>query len=285
VVAVATTLADLDLNYTDFTINTGVTLTIPSGAVIRCTGTFTNNGTIVVQTSARGGSQTGANPMVESSYAPAHPGISISPAGCGEYGSNAATRTGGIAGVAISAFAARFILLPGANAGGGGGGAMGSTGASGGGSLVVVAKTSVFNYGTITANGAAGAVRCGGGGGGMVILASAGTTANVGSISANGGAGGNSDASGGAGGGGGGGIVHLIGPNIVEGTVNVLGGAAGTAAGSVTADPRQGGGGGGACGGNGGSGGNVSAAGTPGAASAGVAGLFLQTGIDPSWSF
>ena len=35
-----------NLMFTDFTINSGMTLDIPSGIVIRCKGTFTNNGTI-----------------------------------------------------------------------------------------------------------------------------------------------------------------------------------------------------------------------------------------------
>lgn len=283
--AVSATLTDVNLQYTNFTIEVGVTLTIPSGAVIRCTGTFTNNGAIVVQTSARGGTETATIPSVDTSYTPPHPGVAISSAASGEYGSNAATRVGGLGGVAINAFAARFILQPGPNAGGGGGGAIGGLGGAGGGSLVIIARTAVNNYGTITANGAAGPIRCGGGGGGIVILASPGAVVNTGTINANGGNGGNSDASAGTGGGGGGGIVHLVGPTVVPGTVNVLGGGGGASAGAVTSDPRQGGGGGGACGGNGGTGGSVTAAGTTATGGAGSTGQFLQTPVDPAGLF
>src|SRR5262245_28730335 len=35
-----------NIQFTNFTIDAGVTLIIPSGTVIRCTGTFTNNGTL-----------------------------------------------------------------------------------------------------------------------------------------------------------------------------------------------------------------------------------------------
>ncbi len=285
VVSVSTTLTDTDLRYTDFTINTGITLTVPSGAVIRCTGNFTNNGTIVVQTSARGGTQNGTAPVVGLSDSPAHPGVTLSAAAAGEYGSNATTRVGGAGGVAPSAFAARYIYLPGANAGGGGGGARAALGGYGGGSLVVLAQLGVVNFGTITANGAAGAGNCGGGGGGIVVLASSGLVANSGTINALGGNGGASSAAAGAGGGGGGGIVHLIGPNVVPGTINLQGGAAGSTAVSITADPRQGGGGGGACGGNGGAGGSVTAAGAASAATAGSTGQFLTTYIDPIWLY
>src|SRR6185436_15592993 len=40
--------------FTDVTINAGTTLTVQSGTVIRCTGTFTNNGMIVVSVAAAG---------------------------------------------------------------------------------------------------------------------------------------------------------------------------------------------------------------------------------------
>src|SRR5262245_37476721 len=43
-----------DPQFTDFTVNAGVTLTVPSGTVIRGTGTFTNNGKIVVARFAAG---------------------------------------------------------------------------------------------------------------------------------------------------------------------------------------------------------------------------------------
>src|SRR5204863_7637363 len=48
-------LIDDNNQYASFTVPSGVTVTIPSGTVIRCTGTFTNNGTIVVDPGAKGG--------------------------------------------------------------------------------------------------------------------------------------------------------------------------------------------------------------------------------------
>jgi hypothetical protein len=49
------TLEDVNLQYTNFRVASGVVLTVPSGTVIRCTGTFTNDGTILVDTFSRGG--------------------------------------------------------------------------------------------------------------------------------------------------------------------------------------------------------------------------------------
>ena len=46
---------DTNLQCVDFTIEAGVTLTVQSGTVIRCTGTFINLGRIVVQTGTEGG--------------------------------------------------------------------------------------------------------------------------------------------------------------------------------------------------------------------------------------
>src|SRR2546425_2515539 len=48
-------VGDVNFQYTDFTVNPGVTLTIQSGLVLRCTGSFVNNGTIVIKTGASGG--------------------------------------------------------------------------------------------------------------------------------------------------------------------------------------------------------------------------------------
>ena len=54
-IASNTTFTNVNAQYTSFTVNSGVTLIVPTGAIIRCTGTFTNNGTIVVDVGGIGG--------------------------------------------------------------------------------------------------------------------------------------------------------------------------------------------------------------------------------------
>jgi hypothetical protein len=54
-VAANETLSDPVAMYTDVVINSGVTFTVPSGTVIRCTGSFVNNGTLLIQSGAPGG--------------------------------------------------------------------------------------------------------------------------------------------------------------------------------------------------------------------------------------
>jgi hypothetical protein len=49
---------DVNRQYSQLTIESGATLTVPSGTVIRVSGSFTNNGTIVVGTGARGAAST-----------------------------------------------------------------------------------------------------------------------------------------------------------------------------------------------------------------------------------
>src|SRR5262249_49816779 len=45
----------LNFQFRNFTVDAGVTLTVPSGTVLRCTGTFSNNGVITVLPGAAGG--------------------------------------------------------------------------------------------------------------------------------------------------------------------------------------------------------------------------------------
>lgn len=286
------TLADPNVQYTSLTINTGITLTVPSGTVIRCTDTFTNNGTILVDFGAGGSRQTASTGMVDGSYAPAEAGVSIAPPSPGELGLTTEVRSGGFGGIGLSDAQARTILMPGVKAGGGSAGVFTPSevgnGMLGGGGFTVLALAAVINDGTIDATGAAGDPGVGGSAGGVVVLASATRIAQRGTITVVGGAGGASTNFAGPGGGGGGGIVHLLAPLITStGTISVGGGAAGTtgAANSVTLNPRQGGGGGGACAGDGGFGGNVDQLGTPEDASAGGAGISLQTVADPTAFF
>jgi hypothetical protein len=308
----------LNLQYTDFTVDSGKTLTVPSGTVIRCTGTFTNNGTIVVNAGTYGANARGlfTNNDYEEARAPAHPGISGRGAGDGSWTnlpSGSGDVLGGAGGLGLDSVQAAFLLKPG-SFGGGAGAAGGPSvltlsafppvvldvnwGSSGGGSFVVVAKNGIVNKGAISANGSTGFGGGGGGGGGVVILASqTSVSAAVGSaIEAKGGAGQNAvgfhiaDLSVGdvgavgAGGGGGGGIVHLIAPTVSSnGTITVTGGAKGSTSG-VTAGSamRFGGGGGGACGGTGGQGGSISAAGAALEASAGNDGVYFVNQVDPT---
>jgi len=287
-----------DYQLTNLSVAAGVTLTVPSGLVIRVTGAVTNDGTIAVKTSAPGGFinlNTATAGAVQRS-----PGIGIagSAAAFGERfpGSGTAVIDGGAGGTSAPG-APAGILKPGQGGGGGGApslcaasGTGQSTGAPGGGTLVILAGGAISNTGTITADGQTAATSgAGGGGGGAIVLASKTSAANTGTLSAHGGAGGASGTSCGVGGGGGGGIVQLIAPAASNsGTINFSGGGAGVAgaSGSVSGTAvRQGGGGGGGSVGQGGNGGGISTAdplpamlGTPGAA-------LVRTSVDPTALF
>lgn len=281
-----------DLQFTDFTVNAGITLTVPSGTLIRCTGTFTNNGTIKVLPGARGGNNRGGDTGLLVSYnGPPEAGVALAAAVNGDVGSNAGLRLSGDGGVGIGSLQARLLVSPGAKAGGGGGTVLNTVGAAGGGSFKIVCRGAISNTigATIEANGdfTSGISGQGGAGGGIIIFASATSVTNNGTMTANGSAGGDSSTSAGPGGGGGGGIVHLISPTISQGggsTVAVNGGGAGSIVGMVNQFYRSGGGGGGACRGNGGNGGFVPAGATiaPMAAVAGLPGELLLTQLDPT---
>jgi hypothetical protein len=273
-----------NLQFTDVTIDAGVTLNVPSGAVIRCTGTFTNNGRIEVATSEISGPQGNG------------PGVAHLPAGNGNSGGALEDVPGGPGGVGLSSGEAVFLLLVTPAAGGAGGGqfsGMLHNGGAGGGGFVVLAAGAIENgaAGVIQADGQdAPSSGAGGGAGGIVILASPTSVVNAGSISAHGGTG--ADAVSleiiAGGGGGGGGIVHLISPSITvsAGTIDVAGAAGGA---SAMGEPltRFSAGGGGACGGNGGAGGSVipDPDNTLEAGENGTDGYDLQTVEDPTALF
>ncbi|MFQ5495577.1 MAG: hypothetical protein ACE5EX_09370 [Phycisphaerae bacterium] len=280
--------------YTDFTIASGVTLTIQSGTVIRCTGSFINNGSIVVRTGTEGGDRSGLSCSQGSdnslgiTRAP-EAGISTRQAGAGEVDTSGGSVLAGLGGDGISDVEGGNTLRIGVNAGGGGAAGISSGGGGGGGGLTVLAQTAVMNNGGITANGADGGDGAGGGGGGVVILASQTSVSNAtgATITADGGGGGGSTSSIGPGGGGGGGMVHLLAPSITDnGTVTVQGGSAGANGlpNSVTCTVRAGGGGGGATAGGGGDGGGI-VSGTPSSALGGSGGFSLQTLVDPTGLF
>ncbi len=296
-------LTDSNLQYTDIIIDSGQTWTVPSGAVIRCTGSFTNNGTITVNQYASGGlirwpDSTDQWPVL----AQPHPGLSQRGAFNGAGGDNSVTRGGGIGGSPIPEDEARHVLMPGPLGGGGGaapGWAVGQKiGSSGGGTLVVLCQGQVTNNGLIEANGQGGFG--GGGAGGIIIIASKTGVNNTtsASITANGGTGGSfSDASNsGAGGGGGGGIIHLIGTASADGGTGVVNGGTlsaqkgvgGTGGTETHTTPRGGGGGGGACGGSGGWGADIDSTALGNAADAGSDGSDGYTftdEIDPTALF
>ena len=281
---------DSMLQYTDFTVSSGTVLFVPSGTVIRCTGTFTNNGTVAVFSGARGGFTTAPQSgATEAATSPAAIGLAALAAQDGEYGDSSATRTGGSGGLAQLKLTLYELLNPGPVGGAGGGGGIGHNGGSGGGSLVILAATGITNGGIIAATGADGGSGCGGGGGGFVVLASKTqvTNAAAGTIDASGGDGGVSVIWAGTGGGGGGGVIHLIAPSVSnQGSTNIAAGTAGMNVVNVTQTWRSGGAGGGACGGNGGTGATINAAGNQTtAATAGTVGwLFLST-TDPTALF
>jgi len=287
-----TTFTATNTQYSSVTINSSRTLTVASGTIIRSTGTVTNNGTIRVLTFARGGfTDSVTATTIVPSYTPPSPGISSNPASQGEFGTDAADIRGGTLGSILSLNGIKHLLHPGLLGGGGGAGALGSIGGNGGGSLVIIAAGAITNNGLIEAIGTDGGDGSGGGGGGVVILASNTLVTNsvTGTIDVSGGDGGQSSVSSGAGGGGGGGIVDLLSPSapIDDGTLNLVGGLAGSNTNPVTDTRRSGGASGGSSYGAGGAGSQVSSAGagSPNTSSGntdGGIGAVLEPVLDPT---
>lgn len=281
--------ADVNRQYVDFTIESGVTLTIASGTTIRCTGRFTNNGAIVVQRGDRG-----AEGFI-TTHQFAGQGVAHAPAACAWKGDNSELRVGGFGGDGLSENEARncLNLTP---SGGGGGGlhdlGIAAHGGAGGGTLTILAQGPLLigANATIDASGEDGyGAGAGGGAGGIVVLASAGFIENLGSVEATGGRGANAWNTGvgsaAGGGGGGGGIIHLLAPVIYPGSISVDAGAGGNDWHEPAMTIRAGGGGGGACGGDGGMGGTVSGSASPPAGDPGTAGYVLQSQFDPASLF
>jgi hypothetical protein len=271
-------------NFTTCDITSLVTLTVPSGTIIRCTGGFSLDAFMRVNPSARGHVH---NRGAEAGLAPGG-------AGDGAVGNFTSINTieGGVGGQALTEVAARMIRYPGANAGGGGGMAIFRGGGAqpntpGGGSLVILAKGPIkLDSGNILAETVtAGTGTTGGGAGGFVILASQTLITGTGGISVKGTVGATGQHCVGGGGGGGGGIVHLYAPVITHsGTISVTGGVAGINGMDNCVD-AQAGGGGGALGGNGGNGATIQSGGTHTPPGAGASGLSLRTLADPTFAF
>lgn len=273
----------LDAQFTDLTINAGATVFVQSGTVIRCTGTFTNSGTINVAPAAKGGNAASAG----FAGAGVHPGLSIRPAGNGFEVVSPNQSFGGIKGLGFGQFGARALIVPGVFGGGAGGGAA-NIGGSGGGTLVVRAAGAISNTGSILAKGDNGSGQGdGGGGGGVVVLASKTSLVQSGTVDCSGGAGANGDTVNAAGGGGGGGVVMMVAPSVTDsGTFGISGGAGGSSV-QITATTRRSGGGGGGSAGDGGTGGMVNT-GLPATATngdPGMVGRMVKKEIDPTSLF
>lgn len=291
--------APINLQFTDLTINAGVTLTLPSGMTIRCTGAFTNNGNIVVRNGADGGfagqDGPGDDDLANGPIA-AVPGVGTIAAQAGDTGDSSAARFGGRGGFGISEFEARQVIVVTTAAGGGGaaagtdmsGGTTDNKGSSGGGGVRILAMGPITNAASATMTADGGQGEGGGGAGGVIIMASMTSVTNGGTMSADGGNGEDGDSNEGPSGGGGGGIIHFLAPTITNsGAATVAGGAAGAVGPGVSASTRFGGGGGGASGGSGGKGGIVpaGATATPLAATNGASGFVLESQLDPTSLF
>lgn len=285
-----------NLQFTDFTVNAN--LKVPSGTVIRATGTVTINAALSVDFGASSGAgpkHTIGTGLVLAGMTPAQQGVALSPASSGEYGDNANTRAGGPGGLGLQELQARQLLHPGPLAGGAGANALATkvTGSRGGGSITILARgpivvtaTGIINadarpFGVLIAGSGGG----GGGAGGVIILASKTSVTNSGSLSAQGADGCPSGTNDGPGGGGSGGIAHLLSPTApVTGAVTLTGGQPGTVGGAFTGTERAGGGGGGACASGGGTGGSAGVS-NPVAGTAGGPGKILASQVDPTSLF
>ena len=294
-VSTSMTLSTPLAQYTDITINSGVTLSVESGTTLRCNGTFTNNGIIFVYTGAEGAvsesSQAPPSALSLRAFRPAAIGIAASPPQEGEYGSNANNLYGGTGGRAAAVYSLQALVNPGSLGGSGGGSSKGNgqgPGGSGGGAIRILCRNAIVNTGSsiISAAGGTSGNGGGGGGGGVIILASPGTITNSGTLNVQGGDGGNSSIEVGSGGGGGGGVIHLISPVVNSaGTIVITGGSPGLDTTPVTNTLRSGGGGGGASGGNGGIGSDVSSTNTVTGGVAGSDGRNFTTLADPTGLF
>jgi len=236
------------LQFSSITINSGGSLTVPSGLVLRVTGGVTVSGSIVVAPTSR--------VLVGQSY---QGGGSCAPLAAGA--TEGQSKYIGVA--ALSPMAARALLKTSDI-----GYALVGTGAGGGITILAAGPIAINASGSISATGPSGAVNSYGtlysaSAGGVIVLASRTSIDNLGVLTANGGNGVNGEGPSypsSAGGGGGGGVVHLLGPSIAVGMINVAGGSGGVngqAAGAFGGNPLPGGG----CGGSGGA---SDATGSPG---------------------
>ncbi len=265
--------------FRNFTVPSGITLEIPSGTVIRCTGDVTIAGTLRVRSFCKGGFVSMSGPVAGGSC------IQVRLPGSGATAASATSDLDGEGGAALSFYSVKNILHPGPFGGGGGASSTNIPSENdGGGTVTIIAKGVITNSGLIAADGVGGSTTNsllgqGGGGGGIIILASKEEIVNTGTISVRGGDGNASrDFSGRSifpGGGGGGGIIRLISPSVTSsGALDVRQGNGGTVFFPLAQTTWVGGGGGGASGGDGGRGGLQ-----------GSPGIALQVIADPTSLF
>lgn len=277
-------------NFANITINPGQTLTVPAGTIIRCSGSFTNSGTLTVSTGAQNSGTsffTGNTGASAGAMSVAGAGDTPRAAIPGAMDNNAIAAPksllGGAGGVAIPQAVAR-TAFGGFRMGGGAGAGPFSSGGGGGGLVKIYCEGPILNAGTINAlGGSATNSSLGGGGGGIVVLASRTSVSNAGgTINVSGGNGGDSTSWGGVGGGGGGGIIVMVSPAApVTGTQTISGGNPGAAGAALSDQTRSAGSGGGASGGSGGSSGGTTGS-TPLSGTGGGAGYVITMTLDPA---
>ena len=250
--------SNFNFQFSSITVAANVTLTVPSGTKLFCSGNVSISGTITV---------TGTEKIVGTVTSGAISGVARTFAGSGDNFSYGLLTTSVMSLINIPVFG-------GAGGANGGVGAL-SYGGEGGGSFAIYAKgtVSIAAAGVIAANGGVAVTNAGtatstngsgGGAGGIVVILSKTGITNSGNIRANGGAGSNATLGTGprpGGGGGGGGVALLIAASVTQGTVQVNGGAAGSNLANTGNGSSRGGAGGG-CAGNGGAGGIVSVSST-----------------------
>lgn len=276
-------------SFQDITITDG-TLLVPSGTLLRCTGTFTlgAGGTLAVAPTATplAPPQAPDDTLVAG---PTVPGIGTAPT-VPHADASGTVRSGGTGGRGLGAAAGANLRDPGPSGGASGlpvrlGGGDVASGAAGGGSLVIRCAGAVEIAGLMMAPGEASASNGGGGGGVILIGSGAGITVTAtGAIAANGGAGGDGTVLAGPGGGGGGGLVHLVAPAVTVtpgGSVAADGGMGGDVA-IVGGSPSRGGGGGGGSCGAGGNGATVPGSGLTGLGGSGEPGCAFTTQVNPA---
>jgi len=161
-----------NLNFTDLTIDAGSTLSIPAGTVIRCTGTFANNGTITVFDAGNHGVLDIRSYSFSSFTAPGRGDASRAAGMPDAHTALGVTLFGGKGGRGIPKTVAASSFN---NFTRGGGGGVGSVGfgvgyGDGGGLVKIYCQGAVINNGVIEANGSSGVSvsTFGGGGGGGV---------------------------------------------------------------------------------------------------------------------
>lgn len=248
--------ASVGFQYSSITVNAGVTLTVPSGIKLRCSGNVTINGTITVEANLNTPKSTGGERGIARNSA--------------VYNDPTATAM-----AYRQASTSSLISIPEVGGGSGAGAITGNTnGGGGGGSMAIYAKGTITlaGSGIINANGAnavnldaANTQGSGGGGGGLVVLLSKGAMSLAGTINARGGNGSDaiwvsgSQRSGGGGGGGGVVLLATTATPTISGSITLTGGTAGATSTSGTGTNNLGANGG-ASGGNGGNGGTTGAA-------------------------